>query len=316
MNNEIPVFFAIDNNYAPFLAVALSSAARNCSKERSFRITVLYRELDSGHIERLKKFERENFKIDFFTMCADTEVFDDREANRFRCDYILAIYFRLFIASMFPKYDKAIYLDSDIVVNGDLSLLFDTEIGDNFIGACYDASISHSPDLYRYTEEAIGVKKNEYINSGVLLMNLKKMREEKFEEHFLYLLSKYHFDSVAPDQDYINAICNGKIYYLSEKWNAMPNDACKPLVNPFIIHYNLFSKPWRYSGIQYEEYFWEYARNSGQLKEILKIKQGFSKVQEEEDRLCLTTLISRAKEISKSKITFKSALQKGEMIRI
>ena len=76
----------------------------------------------------------------------------------------------------------------------------------NYIGACHDMSISDYEDIVTYTEEAVGVKRSEYINSGVLLMNMKKMRIDKFEEHFLDLLNTYHFDSIAPDQDYINAM--------------------------------------------------------------------------------------------------------------
>ena len=58
----------------------------------------------------------------------------------------------------------------------------------------------------RYMEEAVGVSRYEYINSGVLLMNLNKLREKEFDKHFLNLLNTYHFDCIAPDQDYINAI--------------------------------------------------------------------------------------------------------------
>ena len=75
-------------------------------------------------------------------------------------------------------------------------------------------------------------------------MNLKEMRLKNFEGHFFSLLNKYRFDTVAPDQDYINAMCNGKIFYIDQKWNAMPNEDQEPLENPSLIHYNLFSKPW------------------------------------------------------------------------
>ena len=52
--------------------------------------------------------------------------------------YNMTTYFRFFIAEMFPEYDKAIYLDSDTVVQGDISELYRTELGDCWVGACHE----------------------------------------------------------------------------------------------------------------------------------------------------------------------------------
>ena len=234
---EIPVFFTIDNSYAPFLAAALSSAIKNCSPQRQYKAIILHQELTKENMEKLSLLATGNFSIEFVEMKDGFEGITDRMSNRLRCDYFtLTIYFRLFIATMFPQYDKAIYIDSDVVVLGDLAELFDTDIGDNFIGACADKSVVDVPELARYMEEAVGVSRYEYINSGVLLMNLKALRENEFDKHFLNLLNTYHFDCIAPDQDYINAICNGKIHYLDEVWDAMPNDNAQPLSNAKLIH--------------------------------------------------------------------------------
>ena len=316
MKKQIPIFFAIDNSYAPFLAVALNSLVEHSKEQNDYNITVLYKDLKEENMLRLKKFERDNVKINFKNMKVNLDAFDNRKENRFRCDYIIAIYFRLFIASMFKDLDKAIYLDSDIVLNDDVAELYNIDIKDNLLGGCYDVSISTSPILYGYTEQAVGVKKHEYINSGILLMNLKELRLKHFEGHFLSLLNKYRFDTVAPDQDYINAMCNGKIFYIDQKWNAMPNDDEEPLENPSLIHYNLFSKPWHYNGVQYEDYFWFYAKTSGYLNEILRIKNSFDKEKREKDERCMLRLVERAQEISKSNITFNSVLKNGEKVRI
>ncbi|MEE0896965.1 MAG: glycosyltransferase family 8 protein, partial [Acutalibacteraceae bacterium] len=291
---EIPVFFTIDNSYAPFLAAALSSAIKNCSPQRQYKAIILHQELTKENMEKLSLLATGNFSIEFVEMKDGFESITDRMSNRLRCDYFtLTIYFRLFIATMFPQYDKAIYIDSDVVVLGDLAELFDTDIGDNFIGACADKSVVDVPELARYMEEAVGVSRYEYINSGVLLMNLKALRENEFDKHFLNLLNTYHFDCIAPDQDYINAICNGKIHYLDEVWDAMPNEAKPPIKDTKIIHYNLFSKPWCYDNIQYEEFFWKYAEDSGYLDEIKEYKAAYSHEQKKADGECLDLLISR-----------------------
>lgn len=314
---EIPIFFSIDNGYAPYLAVALNSAIKNSSPERKYRAIVLHQELSSENQRKLSSLQSSNFTIEFYEMTKGLEAITDRKSNYLRCDYFtLTIYFRLFIATMFKDIDKAIYVDSDIVVLGDLAELYDIELGDNYIGACNDKSVVEVAPLARYMEECVGVNRNEYINSGVLLMNLKVFREKNFDEHFLNLLNTYHFDSIAPDQDYINAICNGKIKYLGEEWDAMPNDNSPALKNARIIHYNLFSKPWCYDNIQYEEYFWKYAKDSGYLSDIEEYKANYDEDKKNNDSECLVLLIKNGEQFCDNEITFKKMYDRGVKIRL
>lgn len=317
MNREIPIFFTIDDGYAPFLAVALNSAIKNANPERQYKAIVLHQSLNETNITKLKSLETENFKIELTPMKANFDALDDRMSNRLRCDYFtLTIYFRLFIPTMFPQYDRGIYIDSDVVLTSDIANLYDIEIGDNLIGACNDLSIADIQPLVAYTENAIGVKRQEYINSGVLLMNLKKLREVDLEGHFLKLLNNYHFDSIAPDQDYLNAMCNGKIYYLDESWDAMPNDAKPRLAHTNLIHYNLFSKPWCYDGIQYEDEFWKYAEDSGYIEEIKAYKAAYTEDKKKADSECLELLVRRGSEIPTNEITFKKLFDAGVKIRL
>lgn len=317
MNREIPVFFTIDDGYAPFLAVALNSAIKNANPKRNYRAIVLHQGLNETNTAKLKALETDNFRIDITPMKANFEALDDRMSNRLRCDYFtLTIYFRLFIPAMFPQYDKGIYIDSDVVLTGDIAELFDIEISDNLIGACNDLSIADVPPLVAYTENAVGVKGKEYVNSGVLLMNLRKMRECDMEGHFLNLLNTYHFDSIAPDQDYLNAMCNGRIYYLDEMWNAMPNDSRPMLPKTSLIHYNLFSKPWCYDDIQYEDEFWKYAENSGYIAEIRDYKAQYTDDKKQADKECLELLVRRGTEIPDNEYTFKKLYEKGVKIRL
>lgn len=317
MTREIPIFFTIDDGYAPFLAVALNSCIMNSDSNRQYRAIVLHQGLNNTNITKLKALETDNFKIDITPMRANFEALDDRMSNRLRCDYFtLTIYFRLFIPSMFPQYDKGIYIDSDVVLTDDIANLYDIDIKENLIGACNDLSIADIPPLVAYTENAVGVKRDEYINSGVLLMNLKAMREADLEGHFLTLLNNYHFDSIAPDQDYLNAMCNGKIFYLPEKWDTMPNDSRPPLKETSLIHYNLFSKPWCYDNIQYEDEFWKYAADSGYLNEIRDYKANYTDDKKKADSECLELLVRRGSEIPENEITFKKLHDKGVKIRL
>lgn len=312
----IPMFFSINDAYAPYLATALRSAICHADPDRHYKAIILHDDLHETHQKKLSSLATSNVSIEFVPMKKGLESITDTMANRLRCDYFtLTIYFRLFIPAMFPQYDKAIYLDSDVVLLRDPAKLFDMDLGDDLIGACADRSVGHVPELACYMEQAIGVPKDQYINSGVLLMNLKALREAKLDEHFLSLLGTYHFDCIAPDQDYLNALCYGKIRYLDDSWDTMP-DMPNPPSEPNLIHYNLFSKPWCYDNIPYENHFWHYAKESGYEKDIRAFKASYSEEQKNSDRECLGKLLQRGAQIPDLAITFKKLHEQGVKIRL
>ncbi len=310
MKGIIPIFFTVDTSYAPYLSVAIASLIENASKEYEYHIHVIYENLTEEEIKKLKTLETNNAKIIFKKMQKDLECITNRTENLLRKDlFTLTIYFRLFIPSMFKEYDKGIYIDSDTCIPGDISKLYNIDLQDNLFGGCNDISCQDNEILCEYFKENAGVTIKEYINSGVLLMNMKKLREVNFENHFLYLLNKYHFDTVCPDQDYINAMAYGKILLLPNEWDAMPTNGSLVFKNPQIIHYNLFFKPWHYDNVDYEEYFWKYANKSLFKEEILKEKNNFTKECQKEDEEGLATLIGRAEKITHNETTFKKVFE-------
>ncbi|MGN1349671.1 MAG: glycosyltransferase family 8 protein [Anaerovoracaceae bacterium] len=315
--DTIPVFFSIDDNYAPYLGVALHSAVEHASPDRHYLAIVLYEELSLTNKMRLLSMTKENFGIRFVRIDQQYEGLSDRMGNRLRADYFtMTIFFRLFIPSMFPEYDKGIYLDSDIVVLEDLAKLYDQDLQGNIIGAVHDSSVVDVPPLVRYIEEAVGVSRYRYINSGILLMDMKKMRENQFEQHFLRLLNTYHFDCIAPDQDYLNAMCRDHILYLSPDWDVMPVEGRPPVKNPKLVHYNLFSKPWCYDGVQYEEYFWKYAEETEYYSEIRWMRDHYSDRDKQSDKEAMERMIRQGLMIAESEVTFKNIFGSGKEERL
>ena len=315
----IPIFFTIDDGYAPYLHVALISLIKNASKDRRYKIIVVYQELNEQNRNNLAKLVEDypNFEMEFKFMKQSLDMITDRIENRLRSDYFtMTIYFRIFIPDMYPEYDKAIYIDSDIIVPGDISELYDTDMHDNLIGVVTDGSVNDVPELQRYMTESLGLKLGDYFNSGMLLMNMKELRNVHLAEHFLYLLNKYHFDCVAPDQDYLNSMCYGKIEYLDSCWDAMPNRNKPEIENPKIIHYNLFDKPWCYDDIQYQDYFWEYAKQSVYYDKIKAYKAAYTDKQKEDDHAHLLDLFRRAGTNADTEVTFRKVLESGEKVRL
>jgi lipopolysaccharide biosynthesis glycosyltransferase len=317
MNKQvIPVFFTIDEGYAPWLSVALVSMKENASPNYHYKVHIIHKDLSEKTQKRLEALGDEDFEILCSDMPHDLEMIDDRIGNRLRADYFtLTIFFRLFLADLFPQYDKAIYLDSDICVPGDVSKLYETNLEGNLLGVVNDYSISHVPELVNYVQQAIGVAGDRYFNSGILLMDFKQIREKNLAGRFLYLLSTYRFDSIAPDQDYLNAMCKDRVLYLDPVWDSMP---CKAdaFEHPMIIHYNLFDKPWCYDNIPYEEYFWLYAPKSGFYEEIRSYKDNYSDEQKQKDSESLAFLVARGAELVNQENTMKSVFESGKEARL
>lgn len=267
---EINLFFAVDDNYCPFLSAALYSMFKNANKDYSYNIYVLHNGISQERQEILKNQVLGNGTIDFVDMNEKLKRLESRLVTRDY--YTMTTYYRLFIPNMFPQMDKALYLDSDIIITGDISKLYETDMKDNLVGAVPDMAVQNTPVFVDYVENALGVRGEKYFNAGILLMNLKEMRAWNFEEKFIKLLSTYSF-RVAQDQDYLNVLTNGRVEYVDNSWNVqpVPNNICNfNQIN--LIHYNMLWKPWIFDGIDYAEIFWQYAQESPLYDAIIEIK--------------------------------------------
>lgn len=313
----IPVFFTIDENYAPYLAVAAHSLIENALHDYQYKIIVLHEDVSAETQAHIRLLERPWAQIEFVAMQQCFKTIHDHISNRLRADYFtMTIYFRLLIPDMFPQYDKGIYIDSDVVVPSDISEMYGIDLGDNLLGVCRDYSIHHIPELVHYITDAIGAGKERYFNSGVLLMNLKHLRELRLATRFIEVLNRWHFDCIAPDQDYLNALCMGHVVYMDRRWDTMPNRSEQEIENPLLIHYNLFEKPWLYDGIQYADYFWKYAADSGYMEWLQEYKRNYSDEQKRADRESLMRLVQRAEQIASMPDNFHAVFSSGREKRL
>ena len=304
----VPVFYAADENYLPFLGVALASLKTYASKERTYHIHVLCSGALRENAKKIKGMATENIRVSFHDVSKRIEEI----VNVLHCRdyYTPAIFYRLFIPDLFPQYDKAIYLDCDTVLCADIAELYDIDIKDNLIGAVADQAVANVAAFREYTKNALGIHAEKYFNSGVITLNLKKLREINFFQTFFRVLSSYAF-IVAPDQDCLNLISKNKVYYYPKAWNAMPIDGGKAK-KPKLVHYNLSLKPWHYDGVLYEEYFWRYAAQTPFLQTIQKKKRSFTPEMAERDRLSGERLIALAQAEADSPHNYLATVQENE----
>lgn len=279
----IPIFFAVDDAYIPFLAVAIQSLSDHASPKNFYLIKILYTDISEKNQEKIKKYERENITIEF----VDLTYYIDKVKDKLytRDYYSKTTYFRLFLPDLYPQYDKVLYLDSDIVVLTDIAELYNVKLKDNLVAAAPDDVIQNITVFQDYAEKVVGVSDyKHYFNAGIIVMNLDEMRKFHFQAKFLYLLETIKF-SVAQDQDYLNRLCKGRVKIIDNTWDRMPigGDTIKR-ENLHLIHYNLAFKPWHFEDILYKEYFWEYAQKTEFFDDILKIKDSYSDEDKFNDR--------------------------------
>ena len=158
---------------------------------------------------------------------------------------------------------RAIYMDADMVVTEDLSALWTMQLGTP-VGAVLDAHIvwMASPSMWRPWKEEGLEPLTPYLNTGLMLMDLDRWREEKLTERTLDYLEKYELPCV--DQDALNLALRGEFDHLHPRYNSMPYHHLKMLryldtiesddvigeaiTKPAVIHYHrsFFGKPWTF----------------------------------------------------------------------
>ncbi len=306
LSREIPIFFSTDDNYLPYLDVAIASLIENASKDYQYRLIVLNTGLSPNGVAKVKQNERPGFVIDFVDISKDVKKINSRLKNVYH--FSIVTYYRLFIASLFPQYDKIVYIDCDLVVLGDISELYCVDLGENILAAAPEQFVRSTEEFRRYAEIALGVDPDKYVNAGVLVINLKEFRNNQIEEKFIHLITEYDFDLLDPDQAYLNYLCQGKIYELPNGWNKEPMPVpCNGKKN--IVHYALYKKPWQYDDVMDGEYFWHYAMKSPFYDEILQRKASFGDAERAQKEAAATEILVHAERIVASEDTFFKKLK-------
>lgn len=276
MNSKIPIVFAINNSYVKQLSVVIVSILLNADKNSNFEFNILSGDL---YEENKKKFleliglnghTKFNFiDMNIYTSGNELEKYMSRRQNY---NYITSeTYYRFFIPDIFPNYKKVIYIDADVIVNKDISLLYGENIDDYYAGVIHDViiesqlnkfgcKIQQYPDTTiqeYYLNKLKGDESLKYFNAGVLLLNLDKIRNDNVTDR-LWEFSKNESPLEYQDQDVLNAVIGRNVKYLEYEWNVLKpkkfytknkkKELRKKLIdtynNPAIFHFVGSDKPW------------------------------------------------------------------------
>ena len=308
---SIPVFYACDDNFVKYTIVSLQSMMEHASKDRTYEIHVLHTNISEEMQQKMYTMQNENFTVQFDNV---TEYLHEiQEKLPLRDYYSKTTYFRLFIAEMFPKLDKAVYIDSDTVVLGDIAQLYDYELGDSYVGACNE-QVMIQEDVYgTYVEKVLGVERNNYFNAGMLVINCEQFRKNQVLRQFIELLLTYNF-VVTQDEDYLNLICHNKVCWLPQKWNVevFGTIPC-PEEEICVLHYIMVSKPWHYRDCRLQQYFWDSAKKTSVYEEIVQVLKSYTDEERAEDAASAERLMQTAKDEIAKENNYLNLLRAGKL---
>lgn len=241
--NNVTIIFACDDNYAFYTGVAIFSLISNVSSDQNYDIWILDGGIAQHKREAVAKLadQKTNISIRFFDIKEYASKYKTTlyDAHHKHLNYNIATYYRLFIPLIFGLYSKVVYLDSDIVVNGDVAPLFNTDLKGQALGGAVE---QYDFWFLVYHNKITKGKWRNYYNAGVLVMDIKKCASlDLFNKCINYISSNKKL--IFPDQDALNA--NVKATIIDQGWNMFPSIMNRYSIRDIkIVHYIGIKKPW------------------------------------------------------------------------
>ena len=282
--NNNAVVLSANEYYVPYLAAVLESIRANSNDDQNYDLIIMHRDISMGSQDRLKKQleDHQNITLRFL----DIRRYEKPFKKLFlRGHFALETYFRLLMPQILADYDKAVYIDSDLVVNADIAELYATDVDGYLLAAAKDADTAglyngFEPNKKKYMDTILKIKKPyEYFQAGVIVFNLAEFRKTYTTAEMLKFAASYEWELL--DQDVLNYLAQGRVKFVDMAWNVMVDwrgirlsqiialapkylhdEHMEARNNPKIIHYAGPDKPWHQPWSDMAEEFWKYSRNT------------------------------------------------------
>lgn len=300
--DEIPIVFAVSNNYFKYVIVTAASIYKNSNAKNRLHLYLLYKSNKKNDLllkRTLLELENIGFsKIDFIDVTNYLNKIKEKDLY-IQIHVDVSTYFRFFIPFIFKNFNKILYLDCDLIVEKPIENLYNISLNNKMIGAVRDIReiIAGKLELMvsginwkTYVTKCLKLDSYfKYFQAGVLLINPSLMYKNNIFEKLMLELKRIK-TPILSDQDILNAVFCNNIEYLPQEWNVewqipfefkdyekiIPSELDiyqKVLDNPAILHYASSIKPWDYPSKQNSWRWWKYARDTYFYEEfILSIK--------------------------------------------
>ena len=295
---KIPVVFAVNDNYLKYTSITIASILDHRRYDEDYIFYVLHQDITVLHQKMLEKWlESLNTTVKFVNV-----------ANRVdsRLLYISGYvteetYYRILIPELFPELEKAIYMDCDIVCLSNLGDIMDAvDFKDNDIWLSGTLA-SRNENRNTYCQEHLGIPSETYIFAGMLVLNIPRLCEVKFEKKcFDFLKEKKWLKQ--HDMDLINAVCFGHIQVLEQHWHttvgAIAYSREKNVeqlkiddLQCCMLHYATL-KPWTSELIEVMLPYWRYVYKSPFASEIVEAYRIVSDTKKHFSDMCVRNEIA------------------------
>lgn len=226
------IVFCIDNNYTNLLAIAINSILKNIKKDCILKFYIMHQNMTNTNIRKIQSLVKNKNQIYFIKVDENELLSDFSKPDNWRNK---VCYYRLIAPQVIQEFknknnlteeEKLLYLDADIIVNGDISPIFDTDISSVAIGAVKSPlnvdELEHIPTLNLPDS-------HKYIYSGLLLYNIKKYLNDNIVSQAIKINKLYPNGLKWADMDMINMIFSPNKYTpIHPKYSIFPGLDLKP----------------------------------------------------------------------------------------
>ena len=276
------------NEHVPYLSVYLTSIKEKSKPQKFYDIIIFENSITDRHKKQLIDiFNTSNFIIRF---CNPASLLENVTPYISHSYFKTESYHRIIAPVILKKYQKLIFTDIDLIIQEDISQLFNIPLQENVLAATTekmwqelyeDNHIIAEQNIRYYTDIILEMEKPyNYFNTGVCIIDIQKYNQLNAFENILKLIEKNKF--IYQEQCALNFFFKGNIYKLPEEWNFELADSItkskkiyyenylKKLPQAKILHFLDEKKPWFYTNIEYSELWWQYARQTPFYEEILQ----------------------------------------------
>lgn len=257
------ILVTVDSNYVRPLKVMLTSFFAHHKNEN--KIYLLYSNVKEPELSELRELIEKNGSL-FFPVRIEESILSDVPVIRY---FTKEMYYRLLVGMVFPKETRMLYLDPDILIRDSLVSLYETDLEGKVMAGIADIAVN---TMFSDHKRKLGLQDEEqYLNSGVLLIDLEKIRENFSLDDIKKVIEEKGELLQYPDQDMINLIFRGNMKVMERKYNYntgygngtgmlryIAGGFVKERRYPVIVHFMGPTKPWHsdYYGKFLREYLY------------------------------------------------------------
>ena len=206
-----------DDAYALPTMVCIQSIIKHSDPKDFCNIHICTFGLNEANVQMFEKMSKQNILVRVHSM--PSSLIEDKLSRVQQQTHVTTTaLIKLELANYFSKLDTILYLDSDIIIKRSLDELFEIEMNDAYLAASFEYHVYYNNARYAPKKN---LNLSFYFNSGVMLLNLRKMREDSIPDQ-LWEYKLNQTKTKLMDQECLNMVCGQAVIPLSIKWNFNP----------------------------------------------------------------------------------------------